>query len=126
LSALCGTTYLPTMAGSVLVLEDVTEPPYRLDRMLTQLELAGVLSQVAGIALGYFTRSDAADKSYTGLQVVEELCSRYGVPVLSGLPVGHESPNYALPMGAQAVLDADARTLTIGSEIVSSVPAVGL
>ncbi|MFP4623419.1 MAG: LD-carboxypeptidase [Gemmatimonadota bacterium] len=119
LAAACGTPYQPELRGAILFLEDVGEPLYRLDRMLTQLRLAGVLAGVAGIALGAFTPPAEPDPSErvedppTLRQVLRELLAPLGVPVLMGLPFGHERENWTLPVGTRARLDADAGSLEI-------------
>ncbi len=115
LTHLVGTPYLPDLDGAVLFLEDTGEAPYRLDRMLTQLELAGVLPQVAGVALGGF-----GPQGETTDEVLEALWRRLeplGVPVVAGLPFGHGSANRILPLGALAELDGDRGRLTVGVEL---------
>jgi muramoyltetrapeptide carboxypeptidase len=104
LSHLCGTPYLPSFAGAILLLEDVDERPYRLDRYLTQLDLSGAVQGLAGVALGQFTNCDG--QGVVGAAVVRGWAAALGVPVIEGLPVGHEDANYAVPLGAQATLVA--------------------
>jgi muramoyltetrapeptide carboxypeptidase len=111
LSSLVGTPFLPSFAGAVLLLEDVGERPYRLDRTWTQLALAGVLEGVAGVVLGDFTDCEVAGASYTSAQVLDELASALGVPCAAGFPVGHGPLNAAVPLGARVRLDARARRL---------------
>jgi muramoyltetrapeptide carboxypeptidase len=106
LAHLCGTPYLPRLAGAILLLEDVAEKPYRLDRYLTQLRLAGVLAGVAGVAVAQLTDCDAG--SVRGAEVVREHVAALGVPAIEGLPAGHEDANFALPLGAEALLVAPA------------------
>ena len=101
---LCGTPYLPSFAGAILLLEDVDERPYRLDRYLTQLSLSGVLRGLAGVALGGFTNCDG--QGIVGASVVRAWAAGLGVPVIEGLPAGHEDANFALPLGAVATLIA--------------------
>jgi muramoyltetrapeptide carboxypeptidase len=114
LAPLVGTPFLWVPEGAVLLLEDVGEAPYRLDRLLTHLRLAGVLDRVAAVALGAFhgckrQRPDEPD----ALEVLAERLGGLGIPVLAGLPVGHGARNAALPLGAPVTLDADARTLRV-------------
>lgn len=104
LAHLAGTPFAPSLDGAILLLEDVDERPYRLDRYLTQLRLAGLLDGVAGVAVGQLTRCDAA--GVRGADVVRELVHALGVPAVEGLPVGHEDANFAVPLGAQATLVA--------------------
>jgi muramoyltetrapeptide carboxypeptidase len=98
LAHLCGTPYLPRMAGAVLFLEDVDEKPYRLDRYFTQLRLAGALDGVRAVCLGQLTHCDYAGEE--GARTLRELVRTLGVPAIEGLPCGHEDENWALPLGA--------------------------
>lgn len=98
---LLGTPHLPALQGAVLVLEDVGEAPYRLDRMLTHWRLAGALQQLAGIGFGRF--SDCQDEGAEA--VLRERTADLGIPVVAGLPVGHDPGNAALPIGQLARLD---------------------
>jgi muramoyltetrapeptide carboxypeptidase len=107
LSHLAGTPYAPRLEGAILLLEDVGEKPYRLDRYLTHLSLAGALRGVAGVAVGQLTACDDAHAS--GAEIVREAVLALGVPAIEGLPAGHEDANFALPLGAQATLVAPAR-----------------
>jgi muramoyltetrapeptide carboxypeptidase len=114
LSRLVGTGALPALRGAILFFEEVGERPYRIDRILTQLALAGVLDGVAGVVVGDLLRCEEADGSAPGpAEVVAERLGRLGVPVCLGLPVGHGARNRALPVGAPAVLDADRGTLEL-------------
>lgn len=114
LAAMCGTPAAPRAAGRILFVEDVGEAAYRLDRAWTQLLLSGALDDVAGIALGRFTDcGDGVD------ELLHELTWSLGVPVLAGLPIGHEPDNWTLPLGVRARLDADAGTLQLLEGAVS-------
>lgn len=110
--SLIGTPYQPRFKGSILFLEDVGEQPYRFDGRLTHLLNAGLLQQVAGVAVGNnkdCTDPDAAKaKEYhqTVEDVLKDRLLPLGVPVVSGLPFGHVRENATLPMGLQATLDA--------------------
>jgi muramoyltetrapeptide carboxypeptidase len=104
LSHLAGTPYAPRLDGAILLLEDVGEKPYRLDRYLTHLSLAGALRGVAGVAVGQLTGCD--DAHARGAEVVREVVRTLGVPAIEGLPVGHEDANFAVPLGARATLVA--------------------
>lgn len=111
---LLGTPYFPSLAGKILLLEDVGEVPYRIDRMLTHLRLSGALSQVAGIAVGEWVKCEPARAGEpTAVEVLAERTADLGVPVLYGLPFGHGQTNRAVWLGAEVELDADARTLTV-------------
>jgi muramoyltetrapeptide carboxypeptidase len=118
-SRLVGTPYLPALDGAVLLLEDVGERPYQLDRMWTQLRLAGVLARVAGIALGEFERCEEKDADYTSIQVLEDLAREANKPCALGFPVGHGQRNAALPLGVRVRLDADSGTLEVLEPAVS-------
>jgi muramoyltetrapeptide carboxypeptidase len=118
LSALHGTPYQPPYDGAILVLEDVNEAPYRIERMLLQLRLSGVLQRCAGIAFGSFTNTgQTQDSSLGGTRSVDEVLREAaelaGVPALCGIPVGHIDDQWSLPFGAEAELDADAKRLTV-------------
>jgi muramoyltetrapeptide carboxypeptidase len=112
---LLGTPLLPHLDGVILALEDVTEAPYRIDRMLTQWRLSGLLSKVRGIALGGFTKCEAPPNvpSLTIEEVLQDRLSDLNIPIVSDLPFGHDSPNAALPVGVMATLDAKAGILEI-------------
>jgi muramoyltetrapeptide carboxypeptidase len=94
--------------GVVLLLEDVDEPPYRVDRWLTFLGRSGVLGQVAGVALGRFNGS-----AYTGettrkvLAVLDDRLRHFGVPFVGGFPIGHGAGPVTVALGQQATLDLD-------------------
>jgi muramoyltetrapeptide carboxypeptidase len=98
----------------LLVLEDVGEPAYRIDRMLTQLRMSGALTQIAGLVVGHFTESSPGhDLSHETLDaLVAEAADVAGVPAIAGAPVGHIDDQWTIPLGAAAQLDADALTLT--------------
>jgi muramoyltetrapeptide carboxypeptidase len=109
LAALVGTPYSPNYEGAILVVEDVGEAVYRIDRMLRQLELAGALAGLAGIAFGHFTEvRDGDDSAARGLDVVlREAATIAGVPTVAGVPLGHIADQWTVPLGARAELDAD-------------------
>ncbi len=111
-SRLLGTPYLPPLEGAVLLLEDVGERPYRLDRMWTHLALAGVFRKVRGIVLGSFSGCEERDADYTSADVLRALAEETGLPCAAGFPVGHGDINEAVPLGVRVRLDANARRLT--------------
>ena len=114
-TSLLGTPFAPPLDGAILVLEDVNEPLYRIDRMLQHLRLAGVLARVGALVLGTFTeRGDESDVGDRSLDTV--LCEAAGAlngPCLVGAPVGHIDDQWTLPLGATAELDAERCRLTI-------------
>ncbi len=109
-----GTPYEIDTRGKILFLEEVDERPYRIDGMLTHLRNAGKLRDCAGILLGAFTSCAATlpDRSLTLLQILDEVLPK-NIPVVGNFCCGHTLPTLSLPLGAQAVLDADARTLWV-------------
>ncbi|HEU4454917.1 MAG TPA: LD-carboxypeptidase [Longimicrobium sp.] len=115
IAATLGTEYAIRAEGAILFLEEIGEAPYRVDRLLTQLRLAGVLDAVAGIALGDFTDSpgEGTDGMPTDADVLRERLGDLGIPVAAEFPFGHVDDNWTLPMGARARLDADAGTLEV-------------
>ena len=111
-TASLGTPDMPDLTGAILLIEEVEEPPYKIDRMLTQLRRAGVLARVAGVAVGQFTNC-ADDWEVSAADVLTERLGDLGVPVLGGLPIGHGVAPLTVPVGVPAVLDANAGTLTV-------------
>jgi len=121
---LLGTGHLPDLRGAILILEDVGEAPYRLDRLLTHWRLCGALQQLAGIGLGRFTDCDDPEsepgeagpespRRFTAEQVLRDRTTDLGIPVVAGLPVGHGPGNAALPLGVRARLDGQRGLLQI-------------
>ncbi|MBI1949082.1 MAG: LD-carboxypeptidase [Deltaproteobacteria bacterium] len=115
LCALVGTPSFPNLDGAVLVLEEVGERPYRVDRMLTQLLAAGALSGVRAVVAGHLTNcveptngSGARDAAPAALDVFAERLGAAGIPLATGLHAGHAAPNRALPLGARARVQAGA------------------
>jgi len=111
LAALAGTGHLPSFAGAVLLLEDVAERPYRLDRSLTQLRSSGAFTGLRGLALGAFTRCDDPESGFTARQVFERLARDLELPAAIGFPVGHIDDNRAVLLGTEVELDAGRGTL---------------
>jgi muramoyltetrapeptide carboxypeptidase len=123
LAGLVGTPYLPTKdqtSGGILFLEDVNEHPYRIERMLMQLLDAGVLSNQSAIVLGGFSayRLSDHDRGYTLESAIAAVSKRLPdhIPVLTGLPFGHQAEKLTLPVGAQAHIQYDASGFTIQSQ----------
>ncbi len=111
LVASLGTPYEMKTEGKILFLEDLGEEPYRLDRMLTQLQLAGKLDSVAGILLGNFHDCDPETGKYSAAETLRDILIRLEVPILAGFPAGHGPQNWAFPLGIKVRLDADARSV---------------
>ncbi|NJR48332.1 MAG: LD-carboxypeptidase [Leptolyngbyaceae cyanobacterium CSU_1_3] len=99
----------PDLSGVILALEDVSEAPYRIDRMLTQWRSSGALQKVCGIALGRFSQCDPPKNlpSFSVEEVLHDRLSDLGIPIVSGLPFGHDGENAALPVGIPVLLDGD-------------------
>lgn len=120
LAALCGTPWAPRARGRIVVIEDVSEPVYRIDRMLTQLTLSGAMDGVRGVVFGHFTRvTPLRDQRPLGV-VLQEWVDDLGVPAVAGMPFGHTGNNWTLPLGVPARLDANAGTLEITEPAVTS------
>lgn len=115
ITALIGTPYAPDYSGAILVIEDVNEAHYRLDRMLTHLRLSGALAGVAGIVFGGFTDipKEYGDEEWSLERILADTAARAGVPCVAGAPFGHIDDQWTIPLGARAELDADARTLCV-------------
>lgn len=111
LAALVGTPWMPKVKGGILFLEDVSEHPYRIERMLTQLLYAGVLQKQKAIVLGQFTNWTPVphDKGFKLATVVAWLRTQVKAPVLTGLPFGHVPTKVCLPVGAKVTLAAEGR-----------------
>ena len=108
LAALVGTPYFPDLSGHILFLEDVGEEPYRIDRMLTQLDLAGVFNRVRGVVFGD-CRNCAPGEGYVSLslrQVFEDHFRPYGFPMFYGTAIGHIAGKFTIPLGIEAEMDA--------------------
>ena len=114
-ASLCGTPWAIDFRGAIVVLEDINEATYRVDRMLTQLRLAGAFDGCVGFAFGHCTQCDehTDDGARTLAAVVGECADALGVPSLLGIPLGHIDDQWTLPLGALATLDATARTLKV-------------
>jgi muramoyltetrapeptide carboxypeptidase len=119
-AALTGTPYAIAAAGAVLFLEETNEEPYRVDRMLTQLRLAGTLEAANGVVFGQCTHCEATGDSGSIESVLSDRIGGVGRPAIAGVPVGHIEDQWILPIGISAELDADARTLTVLESGVSA------
>ena len=125
LCASLGTPYQPAFKNGILFFEDIDEKPYRFDRMLTQLLNAGLLQQVAGIAIGINAgcqdpkTRNAKEYRQTLEDVFKDRLLPLKIPVVAGLPFGHIPLNATLPVGARATLDAVNGDLTIDEPVVN-------
>ncbi|MEJ5975090.1 LD-carboxypeptidase [Novosphingobium sp. PS1R-30] len=122
LAAMVGTPYMPDMTGAILFLEEVDEAEYRIDRMMTQLALSGLLGKVAGVVFGQCTNCGTDDSPGIGFSLSEILDNHLkplGVPAFQGAPFGHVANQVSLPVGIRAEIDADAGTIRILEAVVT-------
>lgn len=123
LSRLIGTPFEPDFSDAILFLEEVNELPYRIDRQLTHLELAGVFDRIGALVVGELCGCDrivdGMIEEPTGDEVVAERLARFGIPVVLGGSFGHGKRNIALPFGTRVALDGGAGTLTALEPVVS-------
>jgi len=126
LSLLVGTPWAMPVADALLVVEEVGERPYEIDRYLTQLVLTGQLARAAALIVGDLTRcvdanppTGVPDPDDAALRVVLERAASVGLSVAVGAPIGHGDRNEAVPFGAEAILDLDAGTLEIREAAVA-------
>ncbi len=113
LVSMIGSDYLPSFENAILYLEDVGESVYRIDRMLTQLKLAGVLNQISGFVFGKCTNCDAGDNSLTLEQVFDDHIKPLDIPAFYGAMISHEDDNITLPVGLKAGIDATKKTIRV-------------
>lgn len=118
LLSLLGTPFFPSLKNKIVCLEDVSEKPYRIDRMLTQLLSVGAFDEVAGFAFGSFkdceyAATSSCEKMQTVREVLVERLHRLGKPIVLGLPFGHNPHNSTLPLGVRATLDGTKGDLII-------------
>lgn len=109
---LIGTSAFPDLENVILALEDVAESPYKIDRMITQWRILGLLQKVKGIALGRFSHSEPNYPSFTMAAVWSDRLGDLDIPIVSDLPFGHDGTNVPLVVGAEAQLDSDTGLLT--------------
>ena len=124
LTLLCstlGTPFQVDFRGNILFFEDVDEAPYRIDRYLSQLRLAGILNEVSGIIVGTLTDSLAREPAAQSAceSIFEHYLADLGIPVMTNFPVGHTRQNLTIPHGAQAELGADETRLQVLESPVS-------
>lgn len=113
--SLIGTPYMPSCKGKILLLEEVAEPPYKLDSMLTHLKNAGIFDQLNGVLLGDFyqcrnTHDKTDDNAY---KVLEKFFKGFKIPVVYGLPYGHTSQHFCVPLGTQATINTSKQIIHI-------------
>lgn len=123
ISSMMGTPYQIDMKDKIVMIEDVGEEPYRIDRMLTQLIYSGELAKAAGIAFGICKGCDKTDKtnapnSFTLRQVIEDRVKPLKIPAVYGLSFGHNENNFTFPIGINAELDTDNMTISLMEKAV--------
>jgi muramoyltetrapeptide carboxypeptidase len=114
LATLChllGTPFAPDFSGCILVLEEINEAPYRIDRMLFQMRAAGCFEGVRGIALGTFAHCGDMDEV---VRVLQRMFKGFDFPILTGFEIGHGQTNVTIPLGLGATLDTDKKSLVFG------------
>lgn len=113
LTTLChlvGTPYTPNFKGKILLLEDVGEMTYRIDRMLTQMKLAGCFNDMAGLILGAFKKCGPLDEI---VEIFDNIFHDADIPILAGFDIGHGKTNLTVPLGQDATLDAGKKRLYV-------------
>lgn len=117
-----GTEYQPNFDDAILVLEDIGEEPYRIDRYLSQLRLAGILDQISGVIIAQFLDCDAepGKPSLTIEEVILDYFSSRSIPVVSGLKYGHLPQKYTLPLGATLEIDTAIPSFRFPDSVVAA------
>jgi muramoyltetrapeptide carboxypeptidase len=119
IATLMGTPWQPDTTGAIIFLEDVHEEPYRIDRMLTTLALAGMFDKPAAIIFGRCSDCSVKGPSFSLEEILRDRFGALTVPVISGLSFGHIEQKLVLPIGASASLDADAGALKLEETAVN-------
>jgi muramoyltetrapeptide carboxypeptidase len=122
LTTILGSPYLPDWDGAILFCEDVGEDYYRIDRMMTQLKLAGILPKLRGFVFGGCSECGPGDGNF-GALTLEEIFNDHvkplGIPAWQGAMIGHAQPQWTLPVGAEVEIDASAGTIALAEPAVS-------
>ena len=116
INPLIGTPYLPDLEGAILVLEDIGEDVYRLDRYFAQMQNAGILDKISGLIFGDFIDCEKNGNGTPSLSVdemIRDFTRDLHIPIISGFPYGHGDKKFTLPIGCQVVLDTTEKTLTM-------------
>lgn len=113
LTAMIGSEYVPDFEGAILFLEDVGESVYRVDRMLTQLKLAGILDQINGFVFGKCTNCDVGTNSLSMKEVFAHHIGLLDIPAFYGAMISHEDKNVTLPVGVEAEIDAENKSIRL-------------
>lgn len=115
LASMMGTGYIPDWKGKILFLEEVKEEPYRIDRLLTQLKLSGVLGSLNGVVFGRCAKclAEEPQKAFTFAEVIQQHLKPLGIPAFSGAMIGHIENKLTLPLGINAQIDAGKGSLQL-------------
>ena len=122
LTRLIGTPYMPSLKGAILFIEDVNEPAYRVDALLSHLKLSGIWDNLAGLLIGQFTEKDSPSTTPPSIEAVfQDYCDNVSFPVASGLSYGHIPVKNSMPVGIQAHLTVteDSATISILEPLVA-------
>jgi muramoyltetrapeptide carboxypeptidase len=122
LISLLGTPYVPNFKNTILLLEDINEAPYRIDRMFNQLRLAKIFKEIKGIILGRFVdclENDPSKKSFTLNEIVADYFQNFKMPVVYNVKHGHIKDSIAIPFGVRVVLNASRHFIEIPESGVS-------
>ncbi len=121
LTAMVGSEYLPDFKGNILFLEEVGEDIYRVDRMLTQLKLAGILGEISGFVFGKCSNCDSGESygSLTLEEVLDDHIKPLGIPAWFGSMIGHIGDKFTMPLGVKAEIDATKGSITLLEPSVS-------
>lgn len=113
LTSLLGSDYLPSFDNAILFLEDVGEDIYRVDRMFSQLKLSGILNKINGLVFGKCTNCDESANGLSLQQVFDDYLLDLEIPAFYGAMISHEELNLTIPVGVQATIDGDAKTIEL-------------
>ncbi len=122
LSHILGSSYVPDFKGNILFLEDVGEDLYRIDRMITQLKLAGILNQISGFIFGKCTDCPPSKGGYGSLtieDIFEDHIKPLKIPSFSGAMIGHIKDKFTIPVGLEATIDAGSGNITLSESAVN-------
>jgi muramoyltetrapeptide carboxypeptidase len=119
LTSIIGSKYEPNLDGAILFLEDVSEPAYKVDRMLTQLKLTGALDKINGVVFGTCSKCVGSEESFTVEQVIAMHFEPLKVPVFVGASIGHILHKMTVPVGAEVTIDATRHTIEFDQPIYS-------
>ncbi len=113
LVSMIGSDYLPDFEDAILYVEDVGENVYRIDRLMMQLKLSGILDEIAGFVFGKCTDCDAGENSLTLKQVLNGYIKPLNIPAFSGAMISHDDNNITIPVGIEATIDSEHKTIQL-------------